>query len=260
MIRRKGPVSKVNINHSNRRPWRPSTRGFRARWRGSTVLIGALIAALAIAACGSSGGTPSGAKAAATTSTTANAQSAARQKFANCLKQHGVTLPSRPTGARPGTGTTGGQRFGNGNAGTGTGTTGAPQYPRGGTGGGYPGGGRFFGGGGNSKFAQAFKACAKYRPNFGNRPSGQFPQRFSAKVLSQFVTCVRKHGYPQMPAAKANGAGGFFPKSIQNNPKFKAAAAKCQSILQKALSQGRSRLPGGAGQGAGSSASTVSQA
>lgn len=224
------------------------TSGPRRRGHAPLV-IASLLAALAIAACGSAGASQSGNLAAkinassgtgTTGSGSAAAGSAARQKFVNCLKQHGVTLPSRPSGAPPNGGY--GQRFGDGNPGTGTGTTRVPD-------GGYPGRGRFFGGGApNSKFAAAFKACAKYRPNLGGRTSGQAPRpRFSTKVLNQFVTCVRKNGYPQMPNPKTTSTGGFFPSSIQSNPKFQAAAAKCQSILRKALSQARGGASGSGG-------------
>lgn len=236
------------------------TSGPRRRGHAPLV-IASLLAALAIAACGSAGVSQSGNLAAkinassgtgTTGSGSAAAGSAARQKFVNCLKQHGVTLPSRPSGAPPNGGY--GQRFGDGNPGTGTGTTRVPD-------GGYPGRGRFFGGGApNSKFAAAFKACAKYRPNFGNggQGPGRFGRpRFSTKVLNQFVTCVRKNGFPQMPNPKATGNGGFFPSSIQNNAKFKAAAAKCQSILQKALSQARGSAPGSGGVAPGTSTTTA---
>ena len=76
----------------------------------------ALIAAAALAACGSS----SSPQSSTSSSSSGSAASAAtgRAELAACLKQHGVTLPTRPSGAKP---------------------------PSGGYG---PGGGGFFGGGG----------------------------------------------------------------------------------------------------------------
>jgi len=170
--------------------------------RKLAVLIACLVAGCALAACGSSSSSSSSsAKASANTGAAAG-----RSKLVACLKQHGVTLPSRPAGS-------GGQHFAPG------GRKGAP--------------GGFFGGGGgsggrfrsNPKLAAAFKACGA---NFGGG------RRFSAAsrhaAILKFVTCVGQHGY-KLPKPNLSGSGPVFPAKIASNPKFKSASRACQSVL-----------------------------
>lgn len=251
------------------------TRGGRARVLALPLV--ALVAALALAACGgsssgsSSGSTGKSASASAGTttgsgggstggSTTTTSSGSGSSKFAaqraklqQCLKKHGVTLPNRPAGGY-GSGHYGGGAPGGGTPGTGTTHT-FTRPPGGfrGGGAGGPGGGGFAGG--NSKFAKAFKACGA---NFGSGGfagrggfrggagggSGQTPH-ISSTVLKQFVSCIRKNGYPQMPEASTskNTNGGLFPKSIESNPKFQKASKSCESVLQSAFR----RPPGGTG-------------
>lgn len=214
-------------------------KSIRRILRGQLLILAVLLAGLAIGACGGSSGAKStSSKNTASTSTTAHGTSAAMAAFRACLKQHGVTLPSRPGGFRfrGGTSTNGAPP---------TGTTPGGGYP----GGGYPGGGGgFFGGGGrgfaggNSKFAKAFAACGSKLPagGFGRRfpggaGGGHFTPRLSTSVLRSYVACIRKNGYPAMPEPKASSSGSVFPAGVRSNAKFLAANRKCQSILVKAL-------------------------
>jgi len=205
--------------------------------RGALFVFVALALGCMIAACGSSSGsTTSGSSGSSgsSSSTTASAaaggsgpNSAQRAKLAACLKQHGVTLPSRPAGAPPG------GASGSGSA-SGTGTTGTSTTRRRG----------FFGGGGafanNPKLQAAFKACGA---NFGFRGGGgRFTGRLSHTVINKYVTCVRQHGY-NLPAPNFSGKGSVFPANIRSNAKFQAASRACQSIL----------APPGGGAGGGTS-------
>ncbi len=52
------------------------------------------------------------------------------------------------------------------------------------------------------------------------------------KQISQYVACVRQNGY-DLPSPNTSGNGPVFDSSKvnQNDPKFKAASAKCQNLL-----------------------------
>jgi hypothetical protein len=197
--------------------------------------------ALVIAACGSSSGSSSSSSAAAGSSTSA-AAGAGRGRFGNpaqrakliaCLKQHGVTLPSRPPGGGPPAGSgSGAPPSGSGSA------NGAP--PAGGAGGGGRG---FFGGGGpgaNPKVRTALQACGA---NFGGRAN---PAARKAQV-TKFVTCVSQHGY-QLPKPNLSGNGAVFPSKIQSDPAFQKASRACASLLRP---PGAGGGPGGGAPGTG---------
>jgi hypothetical protein len=152
------------------------------------------IACVALAACGS-------ASKSSTSSTTTAAAGDRRAQFAACMKKQGFNLPQRPPGGRPG---------------------GAP--------GGVPGFG--FGGGGNAgdpKFQAALRKCGA---NFSGRRRAISPAMKTA--LPKFVACVRKNGY-NLPDANTSGNGPVFdPSKVnQTDPKFQAAARKCQSLLPR---------------------------
>jgi hypothetical protein len=205
--------------------------------RGALVILTALIASVAIAACGgsSNSGKTTTSKNAASASTSKSG--ASRTAFTACLKQHGVTVPAG--------------RGGFGFRRNGTTTTGAPPaggVPGGGGGfaggaGGVAGGGGGFAGG-NSKFAKAFQACrsklgssgfgrGRFAPGSGAR---RFTPHFSATALKSYVSCIRKNGYPSMPEPDTSkGAKSVFPASVEKNAEFQAASRKCQSILFKAF-------------------------
>jgi hypothetical protein len=161
---------------------------------GRRLRLSPLILALAVSLAVAACGSSSGGG--TKTSTTASA-SGSRAKLSACLKQHGVTLPAR----RPGRG-----------------------------GGGFSGGG---GGGffGNSKFRTAFKDCGGSFGHFRPGARGASARRFSAATLDKFVSCVRKHGY-KLPKPNTSGGGSIFPRSIESNKKFVAAARSCASLLR----------------------------
>lgn len=185
-----------------------------------------------LAACGSSSSTSSSSSSSASSSAAAGtsgsssggsaSRTAARAKLTTCLKQHGVTLPSRPAGSKP------------------------PSGSGGGYGGG--GGGHFFGGGGaggrfkaNPKLAAAFKACggaAGFR-----HPAGGF--HISHTAITKFVSCVKQHGFT-LPKPNFSGKGSVFPASIEKNAKFQAASRACRADL----------MPAGGPAGASSSSSS----
>jgi hypothetical protein len=169
--------------------------------RRSVFALGVVASACLIVACGSSSSSSSSssaASAAASGGATGRGGFANRTKLAACLKQHGVTLPSRPAGGF--------------------------KRPAGGNGaGGRPG---FFGGGraANPKFQAALKACGA---NFGG---GRFNPAQREATVDKFVTCVRQHGY-NLPKPDFSGHGAIFPAKIEANAKFKTASKSCQSLL-----------------------------
>lgn len=175
--------------------------------RAAASALIALGAGLCIAACGSSSNSSSTSSVAAvTTSSTSSSGTANRAALVACLKSHGVSLPASGR-FRPG-------------AGTGTPPSGAAESG---------GAGRGFFGGGNSKFATAFRDCAKFGGGFGG---GRFRVRFAAShaAVTAFVACVKKNGY-DLPAPNFSGKGSIFPSGIESNPKFVAASKACRGLL-----------------------------
>jgi hypothetical protein len=135
-------------------------------------------------------------------STSSGSASGSFIAYQNCLRQHGVTIPT----ARP---------------------SGGP--------GGFGGGG--FGGGGNQ---QARQACASLRPS-GGRFGGGFGGQF-ATAIQAFRSCMASHGEtipstrptaPPSPAASSgtSPADRFLNGLNPSNPKVEAAVAACQSKL-----------------------------
>jgi len=166
--------------------------------RRSAFAIGVVASACLIVACGSSSTSSSSSSSSASAAAAAGRGGFAnRTKLAACLKQHGVTLPSRPAGGF--------------------------KRPAGGYGaGGRPG---FFGGGraANPKLQAALKACGA---TFG----GHFSSAQRDATVDKFVTCVRQHGY-NLPKPNFSGHGAIFPAKIESNAKFKAASKPCQGLL-----------------------------
>lgn len=160
-------------------------------------LLATLAMAGLLAGCGSSSSSSSSTAASASGS----GGTATRAKLVSCLKSHGVTLPSRPAGAKRPSG-------------------GAPGFFGGG--GGAPGGGGLAA---NPKFQAAIKACGGGFP--GRRPGGTVQRA----AIQSFVSCVDKHGY-QLPAPNLSGKGAIFPAKIATNAKFRAASKTCVSLLR----------------------------
>jgi hypothetical protein len=194
----------------------------------AALTLTAVTVAVLLAACGSSSNTSSSSSSSAAAAGGAGGAggSAARAKLVACLKQHGVTLPTRPPGARQGP------------AGSAT-TSGATPPPGSGSGGRR---GFFFGGGGaaragarfnNPKFQAAFKACG------GGAGFGARRAALSHANIAKFVACVNQHGY-KLPTPNFSGKGAVFPAKIQSNAKFQSAARACAADL---------RPPGGAPSG-----------
>lgn len=180
-------------------------------------------ASIALVACGSSGDDSSaGAKATTNASGASGTQNAAFEKYRQCLKDNGVTLPDR--GQRGG---------GNGGGGYGppagadggqppTGTNGTP--PANGTGG--PG---FFGGGQpDAKTQKAMQACAKYRPQLrgGYGDDGQRPQQ-DIKAFTPYLTCLKAQGLD----VKVSDGFNALRDLKASDPKVQAAFKACQSKL-----------------------------
>ena len=203
----------------------PLKRRF-GRGRGVGALLAVALIALGglLSACGSASGSSASAGATSTTSATASAAAGGagggagggangsrRAALVACLKQHGVTLPTPPAGA-PG--------------GTGTSTNGSSTTPRRG----------LFGGRGfaaNPKLRAAFQACGA-QFGFGG---GRFRGRLSRTAITNYVTCVRQHGY-DLPNPNFSGKGPVFPANIRTNAKFQSASRACQSLLLPARPRG----------------------
>lgn len=236
--------------------------------RGATLALVALAVALCLAACGSSSsgssgssGSGSSASAAGTgtsgSGTSTTARSGQYAKLASCLKQHGVTLPSRPAGASgpggygPPGGSAGGAPAGGAPSGTGTGTTGTSTTRR------------RFGGGflrGNPKLAAAMTACRKQlglpaTGGFGGGAPGGRTQ-ISAATLAKFSACMKKNGVTLKQ--NKSGKGGIFSRAAMSNPKFQTAFKACRSTLGNAFAHPSGAGAGTSGAGAGTSSSAAS--
>ncbi|HEY2600474.1 MAG TPA: hypothetical protein VGI67_02885 [Thermoleophilaceae bacterium] len=185
--------------------------------------VGAL--PLLVAACGSSSSASTGASASTSSTTTPNFRSAAgRAQLATCLKKQGVTLPQRRQGGPP----AGGAGGGGGNGGGGGG------FLFGGGNGGGNGNGRPSGNFRNSKLANALRKCGVTpgQGAGGGFRAGANGARFN-QALTKFVACMKQNGYP-LPKPNTSGKGPVFDASKvnRNDPKFKSAAQKCQSLLR----------------------------
>lgn len=191
-------------------------------------------ASIALAACGGSSGGDSSAGASAGQGQGAN-QSAAFKKFQDCLKDNGVTLPSR--GQQPG----GGQGYGPPSGGDGTPPTGTNGTPPAGSDGQPPTGTPPAGGGfaDNPKFQAAMKACAKLRPQ-GLRdgrggPGGARPQQ-DIKAFTPYLTCLKDEGLD----IKVSDGFNALRNLKRDDTKVQAALKTCQSkIPQRPTASGQ---------------------
>ncbi len=164
-----------------------------ARLAGVAAILA--LVALILAACGGSGAST------ASSSTSPAGISA----YLNCLRQHGVNVPTAPPTAAPGSG---------------------------GFGGGFGGAGF---GSGNSTFQQAAQACASLRPSggFGHGFGGGF-----ASALQAFRSCMSSHGEPipttqptSPPAAGSAPIDRVLNGLNPSNPSVAAALKACESEL-----------------------------
>jgi hypothetical protein len=184
----------------------------------------ALLACLGLAACGGS----SSKSTTSTTSTSANASAAKTStapgrppgsapglppgRFAAlraCLQKNGVTLPAPTPGQGP-------LQLGGGQAGG--------QLPKGVT---------------RAQVQAAMKKCGGGGRVFG--PNGQAARRrFGSptfrKALTAFAACMRSNGV-KLPAPDTSGTGPVFSTKGVNTASatFRAASAKCQSVLRNAF-------------------------
>jgi len=168
-------------------------------------------ACLTLAACGSSSassGTSSASGNSGTAASNAGGGGSNRSTaLRECLQKQGVTLPSAPSGGKPG------------------------SSPPTSTPGQSPGGGfKLPNGESAAQLQGALKKCGG-----GSVPAGGAP-RFggagSSKVYAKFTTCMRENGV-NLPAANTSGTGPVFnTKGINTNSTvFKSAESKCRSDL-----------------------------
>lgn len=176
-------------------------------------------ASFALAACGSS----SDGNSSSSTTTTGRAssgQSGTRnadfQKFQQCLKDNGVTLPNRGQGGPGGPG-------GSNAAPPSTDGGAPPQGAPGGYGGG-PGG--FDGQSADPKTQRAMQACAKYRPKGDFRGGNGAPQQ-NIRAFTAYLTCLRDEGLD----VKVSDGFNALRNLEQSDPKVQAALKSCQSKL-----------------------------
>jgi hypothetical protein len=180
--------------------------------------LAAAAVSVALAACGSS--SPS-------STTASNGQPGARRAaIAACLKKQGITPPAGPRGGRPG-------------------------GPPGGAGAPVPGAGLFGGpnrgAGGGSRFRAALQKCGIRafgrrggRGGIAGTPAGR-------AALTRFSACMKQNGYA-LPAPNLSGSGPVFdPRKVnRRDPKFLAAAAKCQGLIPRPPGPGGGAPPPGA--------------
>jgi hypothetical protein len=172
----------------NIRPERPSTHVFRLAGIATFLALVALI----VAGCGDGG-------ASTASSSTSPAGITA---YLNCLREHGVNVPTAPPSAAPGSGGFGGAGFGSD----------------------------------STAFQQAAEACAALRP------SGGFGRGFGgggfAAAFEAFRSCMSSHG-EAIPATRPTSppAAGSPPiDRVLNglnpsNPSVAAALKACESKL-----------------------------
>ncbi len=178
----------------------------------------ALLACVGLAACGGSSSsstttsTTNASANAAKTSTTPGRPPARFAALRACLQKNGVTLPAPAAGESPlGLGGPGGAR----------------ALPKGIT---------------RAQVQAAMKKCGDgLRFRGPNGPGGQTARRrfgspaFRA-ALTAFAACMRSNGV-NLPAPDTSGAGPVFSTKGLNtaSASFKAASAKCQSVLRAAF-------------------------
>ena len=201
----------------------------------SGLVVAVFVGALALAGCGG-GGSKANASATSSTSTTAanGRDTAAFQKYRDCLKQHGVDLPANFGGG-------GGAGRQGGNGGGGQADNAAPPATDA-TGSTVPRNrGTLPPGVDQQTFQAAQQACESLRPagGFGGG-NGQGGIRNSAEFRA-YVSCLADHGVPVStttststpPSTTAGGGGGGRPgqQFDRNDPHFASANQICMALL-----------------------------
>jgi hypothetical protein len=191
-------------------------------------------ASIALVACGSSDSSSSGGSASTNASGGNATQNAAFEKYRQCLKDNGVTLPDRGQRSDGGNGNGGGAYGPPPGADGGqppTGTNGAP--PSDGNGNGGAGGPGFLGGGqADAKTQKAMQACAKLRPQFrggayGNPNGAGRTSQQSIKAFTPYLTCLKDQGLD----VKVSDGFNALRDLKASDPKVQAAFKACQSKL-----------------------------
>jgi hypothetical protein len=172
-------------------------------------------AAVALAACGgsSSSGAATNASGATNGASGETNSTASAQKFQQCLKDNGITLPNRARGNGGGPPST-------------TAPGGAPRRPGGGPGG---------------AFGKAIQACGKYRPQgmrggggYGGGPGGGGGA--NGQAITGYLTCLKGQGL------KIDTTRGFLGLRglNRNDPNVQKAIAACRSQLPQPAGGGSS--------------------
>ncbi len=191
---------------------------FRGR---AAIVLPAILAALALSACGSSSSSSSSAAAGGTSVSTTGNRQQARVALAKCLRGQGLNVPDPGAGGTPGGG--GGGIFRSLRNIPTAQLTAARQACK-------------------SEFAAAFPAL-----NLSPAQRAQIQQQ-----LVKFASCMRSHGIdfpdPQVGAGGGPGFGRGFGAVDRNSPAFASAAQACRSLRPRF---GRGGGPGGPGGGPG---------
>jgi hypothetical protein len=193
----------------------PSSRADRLRraftFRGGAIAV-VVVGAIGLSACGGSSGssatsttTASSSSGAATTTPAGGTatNNAALARYTACLKQHGVTLPSRGAGGAPGAGggapptTTGGSAT-------------PPQQPAGGV--------------NNAKFQKAQTACASLRPKGARGGGPGFGGAQNSAAFAAYRNCLTIHGVKASSLRSGNGG------TAAASAKVKKAMTACASL------------------------------
>ncbi len=191
--------------------------------RAATSAIVLVLASLALAACGSSSPTKSTSTSAASTSAASTSTLAPTATgsiphrvalLRECLKKQGITLPARRPGQR-----------------------GAPQGFRPGSG--LPSGVS------RQKYAAAIKTCGGVLGFGHGGPGGlaRFTSPAYRAALTKFAACMREHGV-NVATPNTSGSGSVFSKRGVDihSTKFKAAEAKCGSLLNGLIPAPHTRI------------------
>lgn len=184
--------------------------------------IGLALAALALAACGSSGKSPNNPSGGSDDDKAFEGA----VKYAQCMRGHGVQMSDPERGTNGGIlMKAGGERKGPGSAPRKT-STADPDSP---------------------VFKAADRACGKYRvePDDAHKPSPQ-EQAERNDALIGYARCMRGKGI-NFPDPRIEGdrvSQRLGPDANPNAPKFKAADRACHAIIAKVMPDGG---PGGSG-------------